>query len=156
MSLLRFFKPIDGLPDPRGVLSSSIPSEAIEQANKEVQKATSSKKKKRGPYIKYSAELRAEIGEYATHHGVAATSSRFSQTLGKTVSESTVRSIKAAYLEGVKRKRPVELDEEEEDSIALPLRKRGRPFLLGQKLDALVQMYLRKVREGEAQFQREL
>ena len=66
MSLLQFFKPIDGFPDLRAVLSSSIPSEAIAQANKEVHKATSSKKK-RGPYIKYSTELWAEIGKYATH-----------------------------------------------------------------------------------------
>ena len=96
MSLLRFFKPIDGLPDPRGALSSSIHPEAIAQANKEVQKATNSEKQKRGPYTMYSAEVRAEIGEHATHHGVAATARRFSRRLAKTVSESTVRSIKAA------------------------------------------------------------
>ena len=60
----------------------------------------------------------------------------------------TVRSIRSAYLEGVKRKRPVELDGEDEDIVALPRRKRGRPVLLGQELDSLVQMYLRKVREG--------
>ena len=95
MSLLRFFKPIDGLPDPRGALSSSIHPEAIAQANKEVQKATNSEKQKHEPYTKYSTEVRAEIGEHATHHGVAATA-RFSRRLAKTVSESTVRSIKAA------------------------------------------------------------
>ena len=51
-------------------------------------------------------------------------------------------------MEGVKRKRPVELDEEDEDIVALPRKKRGRPPLFGQELDSLVQMYLRKVREG--------
>ena len=147
MSLLRFFKPVDRLPDPRGQLSSSLPSVAIAEANKEVLKATKKGNEKRGAY-KYSAEVRAEIGKYAIHHGVAATSRHFSRRLAKTVSETTVRSIKAVYLEGVRRKRPVELDEEEEEIIALPLKKRGRPLLLGEKLDMLVQTYLRKVREG--------
>ena len=42
MALLHYFKPKDGLPDPRGVLSLSIPSSAIAQANMEVQKTVSS------------------------------------------------------------------------------------------------------------------
>ena len=129
MSLLHFFKPVDGLPDPRGQLSSSLPSVAIVEANKEVLKAKKKGNEKRGAYNKYSAEVRAEIEKYAIHHGVAATSRHFSRRLAKTVSETTVRSIKAVYLEGVRRKRPVELDEEEEEIIALPLKKRGRPLL---------------------------
>ena len=147
MFLLRYFKPKDGLPDPRGTLSSSIPAAAIAQANKEVQRATSSEKQKRGPYKKYSARLRAEIGKYASHHGVAAASRHFPRKISKGVSETTVRSIRFAYRDGVKRKRPVEVDEEE-DVVALPPIKRRRPILLGQELDSLVQMYLRKVREG--------
>ena len=149
MSILRYFKPKDGLSDPTGALSTSVPSAAIAQANREVQKAvTSSDKQKRGPYTKFSAGLRAEIGKYSSYHGVAAASRHFSRKLSKRVSETTVRSIRSAYLEGIKRKRPVELDEEDEDIVALPRKKRGRPVLLGQELDSLVQMYLRKVREG--------
>ena len=72
------------------------------------------------------------------------------------MNESAVRSIKEVYLEGVKRKSPVKLHEKEQDIITLLLKKRGGLFLLGQKLDALVQTYLRKVREGEAQSQQEL
>ena len=34
------------------------------------------------------------------------------------------------------------------DITALPSKKRGRPVLLGQELDATVQMYLKRVREG--------
>ena len=30
----------------------------------------------------------------------------------------------------------------------LPCRKRGRPYLLGEELDTIVQLYLKKVREG--------
>ena len=116
MSILRYFKPKDGLPDPTGALSTSVPSAAIAQANREIQKAvTSSDKQKRGPYTKFNAGLRAEIGKYSSYHGVAAASCHFSQKLSKRVSETTVRSIRSAYLEGVKRKRPVELDGEDED-----------------------------------------
>ena len=104
--LLRYLKPKDRLPDPRGTLSSSIPAAAIAQANKEVQQATNSEKQKSGPYRKYNACVRAEIGKYASHHGVAAVSRQFSQKLSKGVSETTVRSIRSAYLKGVKRKRP--------------------------------------------------
>ena len=42
----------------------------------------------------------------------------------------------------------MELDEEEAEIIALPPKKRGRPVLLGQQLDSLVQMYIMKVREA--------
>ena len=147
MSLSRYLKPKDGLLDPRGTLSLSIPAAAIAQTNKEVQRATSSEKQKRGPFKKYSACLRAEIGKYASHHGVAAASRHFSRKLSKGVNEMTVRSIRSAYQEGVKRKRPVEVDEEE-DVVALPPIKRGRPVLLGQELDSLVQMYLGNMRDA--------
>jgi len=39
MALLRWLKPENGLPDPRGSLSSSIPSQAIAAANQEVEEA---------------------------------------------------------------------------------------------------------------------
>ena len=42
MSIRRFFKPIDGLPDPKGSLSAAIPSAAIASANREVQKVMDS------------------------------------------------------------------------------------------------------------------
>ena len=66
----------------------------------------------------------------------------------ESVSKTMVHSIRYAYIEGAKRKRAVELDEEETEIVALPPKKRGRPVLLGQKLDSLVQLYLKKVREG--------
>ena len=146
MALLRYLKPRDGLPDPRGSLSSSMPSQAIAQANCEVQEAIQSDKGKRGPYKKYSPTVRAEIGKYACHHGVAAAARFFSRRLDKKVSETTVRSIKTAYVKlGVQQKRGAE---DEGEITALPLKKRGRPALLGQELDTHVQMYLKKVREG--------
>ena len=65
MSLLRFFKPKNGLPNPTEALSTSVPFAAIAQANGGVLKAISNDKQKREPYKKYSAGLRAEIGSIA-------------------------------------------------------------------------------------------
>ena len=45
---------------------------------------------------------------------------------------------------GVRKRRA----KDEGDIVALPLRKRGRPLLLGQELDIKVQLYLKKVRDG--------
>ena len=82
MALLRYMKPVGGLPDPRGSLSS-IPSQAIAEANKEVQKATGSAPGggKRGPYKKYSSALRVEIAKYACQHGAAATARHYNTRL---------------------------------------------------------------------------
>ena len=49
MALLRYMKPVCGLPDPRGMLSTSIPSQAIAQANLEAQKTKASSKRHRIP-----------------------------------------------------------------------------------------------------------
>ena len=53
MPIRRFFKPVDGLPDPKGSLSGVILSAAIASTNREVQKVMDSGKKKRSPYKKY-------------------------------------------------------------------------------------------------------
>lgn len=54
MSLLKYFKHKDGLPDPRGSLSATLPQRAISRANCEVQEELAEivkeKAKKRGPY----------------------------------------------------------------------------------------------------------
>ena len=55
MALLKYLKANkDGLPDPKGSLSGTIPSRAIAQANWEVQQILSHENGgKRGPYKKY-------------------------------------------------------------------------------------------------------
>ena len=53
MALLRYFQPKDGLPDPKGALSASLPTPAIALANREVQKIMIQEKdRKRGSYKK--------------------------------------------------------------------------------------------------------
>ena len=83
MALLRYLKPRDGLPDPRGSLSSSMPSQAIAQANQEVQEATPKEKgERRGYYKKYNPTVRADIGRYASHYGVAEAAHFFFKVAG--------------------------------------------------------------------------
>ena len=51
MALLRYMRPVDGLPDPRGQLSLTLPSSSIVEANRLVQEVTKeAAKQKRGPY----------------------------------------------------------------------------------------------------------
>ena len=102
--------------------------QAIAQANEEVQEAIRTEKENHGPYKKYSPTVRAEMGKYACHHGMAAAARFFSRKLEKKVSESTVRSIKSTYVEGVRQKRRAD---DGGDITVLPLKKRGRPVLLG-------------------------
>ena len=53
MALLKYLKPIDGLPDPKGSLSASMSSRTIAMANKEVEQVMNKERgKKRGPYNK--------------------------------------------------------------------------------------------------------
>jgi hypothetical protein len=52
------------------------------------------------------------------------------------VSETTANSLKKAYLEGVREKRAAE---DNGDVMLLPMKKRGRPVLLGEALDRKVQ-----------------
>ena len=140
MALMRYFKTKGGLPDPKGTLSQSIPSPAITEANKEVRKATNEQPSKCGHYKRYSPRLRAEIRQYAIHHGVAAAARYFSKKSEQRLSETTVCSLRSAYVEGVNRKRPVELDEDDGNILYLPLKKRVRSILLDSELDTQVQL----------------
>ena len=54
MALLRWLQPRNGLPDPRGSLSSSKPSQAIAAANREVEAIRTASSGKRAPYGHYS------------------------------------------------------------------------------------------------------
>ena len=144
MSLLCYLKHSNGLPDPRGSLSTTISREAIAAANQEVQKELNATKK-RGQYKKYSPAQRSAIGRYSSRHGAAAAAKHFSKLWGCKISDSTVKSIKKAYLDEL-RKRP--RSDGGGEITALPPKKRGRKLLLGEDLDMKVQIYLRKVRKG--------
>ena len=83
-----------GLSYPRGSLSSSMPTQVITEANKEVQQAVGTADGgKRGPYKQYSSTLHAEIAKYACQYGAAATTRHYSKQLEKALSESTVNGL---------------------------------------------------------------
>ena len=92
--------------------------------------------------VRYSPSVRADIGRYASRHGVAAAARVFSRKLNHTINTSTILSIKKAYLE---KNRTVE---DSGDLSELPTKKWGRRVLLGDDLDRKVQLYLKKVRGG--------
>ena len=86
MTLLRYFQKSSRgyLSDPTGLLSSSLSSSAIEEANtavsnvRELEQGTVSKRKK-GPYLKLNDETQARIGKYAGEHGDSAAAKHFTK-----------------------------------------------------------------------------
>ena len=96
--------------------------------------------KSRGSYSKFSPEQQAEIAHYATLHGNKAAVHHYSRTLGTSIKESSVSTWKKKYLAEVKRRKSA--------VKSLPVKKRGRPLLLGTKLDDDVKSYVKAVREA--------
>ena len=95
MSILRYFKRVnktgakqandDGLPEPNGPLSKSVPPPAIELANAKVSRQLKAKNEgcSRGsrskPYLMLTPGQRYEIGKRAAEHGVTATLRYYSE-----------------------------------------------------------------------------
>ena len=139
MSILCYFN--SDLPDPTGPLSSIVPPKAIETANELVKEAESMSSQ----CGQYNCFTRAVIGEYSTHHGPTKTAKRFTRIFKTQINESIVRSIEKAYRKEVSRKRKIEDDTKVSE---LPTKKRGRPLLLGEKIDKKVQAYIESIRRS--------
>ena len=89
MSLLPFLKvlPCRQLPSPTGLLSSSLASSAIEEANAVVTSVREeAAAKKRGHHHHLSASVRAAIGKCASKNGNSATARHFSSDFVQLVS----------------------------------------------------------------------
>ena len=151
ISILDYFsvRSSKSFPKPRGPLFSRIPSAAIESANCEVcaalnkEQPVSSRKGKK-PRV-YSSQERAELGKLAVDVKASEAAKWFSRKLKYSINESTARRFKQLYLEERRAKR---LREEEDLTVGdLPLKKRGRPLLLGMNLDKQVQEYILKLCE---------
>ena len=144
------------LPNPTGSLSRKISPSAIVSANSEVAKVIQQvnnngsilvpgKSSKRSKPRFFSPKERAEIGKLACSIGATAAARHFSKKLGYTMNKSMVRGLKQAYLTERRQKR---LMEDEDLTVhELPMKKKGRPLLLGKKLDDAVQEYILKLRE---------
>lgn len=87
-------------------------------------------------YGRYSPSIRAEIGRYAEIRGCSAASLYFTRKLGHKVSTSTVYTIKMDYL--------AEKKKSDEEPCSLPVKKRGRPLLLGDAIEVQLQAYIHK------------
>ena len=143
MSLFRYYKPVKKLPDSNGDLSTIITPAAIQEANKEVLKATENAERgKRKLYKKISDSMRAEIGWYALENGNAASVRKFSKSFDTPLNESTVRSLKKSYVKARDMKKR-EMGEDDVVLESLPPKKRGHPLLLSENLDAQVQAYVK-------------
>ena len=131
-----------------GPLSSTIPSPAIEEANAaarataEVQGVS---KRKRGPYLKLSDNIRAQIGKYAGEHGVSVAARRFTKVIGKLKSVSMVYDCKKAYCKELSMKRKAD---EDLMIVHLSTKKRSCPLLVGEELNRKVPHYLRAIRDS--------
>ena len=149
--LYRYFRPESSsdsslsLPDPHGPLSEFLSPATVHSCNESVKEATTVvKPSKRGIYLKTSPEQQAEIAQYAAQHGNNAAVRYFSKKLAVEVKSSSVSTWKNKYLKEMKR---MTRSGEEPIVKCIPLKKRGRPLLIGEKLDTEVKSYIRAVRE---------
>ena len=147
MALYRYFQPSGVLPNPSGPLSAYVSPAAIKDANEAVRNASQGSSKPRGKYAKFTPEQKASIGEYASLHGNQAAIRHFSKQLGVEMKPTSVQTWKGKYLAEISRKRKA--GETCDLSVkSLPVKKRGRPLLLGEELDTEVKRYIQAVREG--------
>ncbi len=145
-SILNYFTSQSSLPNPK-TPSRSLPSSAIVAANTEVTRMMRNEQEKttkRKPYNKYTAAQRAAIGKYTAENGVVGARRHF-KTYNWDIHEATLRNFKKKYIEEKKRKR---LTEEEDDVLELSCKRRGRKLLLGDRLDNMVQEYIRRIRDS--------
>ena len=95
-------------------------------------------KKSRGSYKSYSAKDRFLIGKHASIHGTASAVRKWKNDY-RQVNESTIRGFKKRY--------EVQINEERQKKKSpkkvIVNKLRGRPCLLGDKIDPLVQSYLK-------------
>ncbi|SMN02226.1 hypothetical protein SPONN_625 [uncultured Candidatus Thioglobus sp.] len=150
MDLRQYFKPASSasLPCSKGPLSKVLKEGAIAAANKAVSEVLDTPESKpRGSYSKFTPEQQAEIGRYAVLNGNKAAVRHFSKSLGKEVKESSASTWKKKYLLETKRVQG-KCGKDAPNIKALPVKKRGRPLLLGTSLDDEVKSYIRAVREA--------
>jgi len=106
----------------------------IEEVNQELKKAET-QPRKRGRYLFFTAEEKAKVARYGSSHGVLAAVKRFSREFEKDLKENTVRDWVKAYNKELQSKCASTETGGDLAVTKLPSKKRGRPFLLGEKVD---------------------
>jgi len=127
---------------------NAVPRGVIEEVNKELKKAET-QLKKRGQYLSFTAE-KTKVAKYGSSNGFAAAVKRFSKEFEKDLKENTVRDWVKAYNKELRSKCTSTEIGGELAVTKLPTKKRGRPFLLGEKVDREVQTIIRTMRDRGA------
>ena len=124
MALRKFLRPVD----------HSGPHESPKVVNVEYDELRDmcGKGKSRGTYQRLSDEERATVGKFSSEHGVASTVRRFE---AYKLAESSIRDWRNLYRRELALKSGEVKVGQEICIDALPSKKRGRPPLLGEKLD---------------------
>ena len=149
MDLFKYFKPVSKPVLPKEV--SLLTEKELRDVNAKV-KATiveeEAKSQKGTKYNYYTPEQRASIGRYAAVHGPIRAVEYFSKTMKTVLPEMMVRRFKKEYLKEVSKK--VSTSEVTSSGMptvkALPTKDQGRPLLLGQEIDKIVQEYVNNLR----------
>ena len=122
-----YFSKRSSLPNPRGSLSCSVPSSAA--ANKEVSQVISEGRKKRGPYHKYLHVKELKLPSIQWKMVYLLPKGNFLRSLVSVLVKIQSEDLKLLtwknYLENVELK------------MKSP-KKRGRPLMLGERLDSIV------------------
>ena len=95
----------------------------------------------RGSYMKFTPEQKAHFARYALESENKRAIVKDFKQWGIHLKESTVRTWKMKYTEGLQKRNPTE----PLPIKALPDRKQGRPLLLGVELDTAVQAYVESI-----------
>ena len=136
----------DGLPEPNGSLSKSVPTTAIELANAEVLKLKdkSPHDSRTGSYLMLTPVQRYEVGKRAAEHGVIASIHYFAKKYPKLpLKEISVRRFKNLYVGKVK----LQGASSDHKVQELPQMKEGQPLLLPDEIDYHVQEYVKELRK---------
>ena len=138
----------EALPDPTGPLSIVVPISSISAVNQEVSmvyKEIASGERRKGPYVKLTDLSQwCEIGRRAAEYGTTNTIRYYKKKYPDlNLTEPTVRRLKNSYKDEL-RKRPLE---EKSSLQELPMQKRGRPLMIGEKLEGQVKHYLTEIRK---------
>ena len=130
---------------------NTVKPETIDSANRKVSallastgsssaKDEGSRQRSRGSYMKFTPEQKAHFARYALESENKRAIMKYSKWWGVDLKESTVRTWKTKYTEGLRKRKPLPIK-------ALPDRKQGRPLLLGDELDTAVQAYVESIRK---------
>ena len=136
MVLYKYFKPC----------TEPLTPEFEKEVEKEVAKVEreSLKGRKRGHYATFSPKEKAEIAKYAVENGVHRALEKYKD---KNLKETTLRDWKKVYEKELKDKCKDVKPGEPVIIKLLPTKKRGRPPLLGSKLDKHLQAIIVAMRE---------